>query len=157
MVHWLWALWPLHDIMAAMLLLGAWTLWSCKAALGTKPGPASPCVCSTLAKDTSLEACCAAGVYLWGSVGSGKSLLMDLFYSLVHKEQRVPLMRRLHFNAAMLEVGLRSCRQTAAFKALDWRGHSLDSCCPHNVGLPLPPGNGLTSAAGMRSKGPNLQ
>ena len=64
--------------------------------------------------DMSPEACCAAGVYLWGSVGSGKSLLMDLFYSLVHKEQRVPLMRRLHFNAAMLEVGLCSCRQTAA-------------------------------------------
>ena len=77
--------------------------------LGTKPCPASPCVCGLLTMDVSWEACCAAGVYLWGSVGSGKSLLMDLFYSLVHKEQRVPLMRRLHFNAAMLEVGLGSC------------------------------------------------
>ena len=123
--------------------------------LGTKPSPASSCVCSTLARDMSLEACCAAGVYLWGSVGSGKSLLMDLFYNLVHKEQRVPLMRRLHFNAAMLEVGLRSCRLTAVFKALDWRGHSLNSSCPHSLGLPCPPpGGGLAMAAGMGSKAP---
>ena len=126
--------------------------------LGTQPSPALPCACSTLAVDMSVEACCAAGVYLWGSVGSGKSLLMDLFYSLVHNEQRVPLMRRLHFNAAMLEVGLCPCRQTAAFKALNWRGHSLNSCCPHHLGLPLPqPRIDLTTAAGMRSKVPNLQ
>ncbi|PRW45179.1 lactation elevated 1 [Chlorella sorokiniana] len=44
------------------------------------------------------------GVYLHGSVGSGKSLLMDLFSQLVRHEASVTHHRRLHFNAAMLEL-----------------------------------------------------
>ena len=48
--------------------------------------------------------CCATGVYLYGSVGSGKSLLMDMFFAAVEAEEAVPLRRRIHFNAAMLEV-----------------------------------------------------
>ncbi|KAK9816417.1 hypothetical protein WJX72_000026 [[Myrmecia] bisecta] len=47
------------------------------------------------------------GVYLYGSVGVGKSLLMDLFYSVVQEQGSVPHRRRLHFNAAMLEVNQR--------------------------------------------------
>lgn len=44
------------------------------------------------------------GVYLHGSVGSGKTLVMDLLSSAVHAEHTVPLHRRLHFNSAMLEL-----------------------------------------------------
>lgn len=45
-----------------------------------------------------------AGVYLHGSVGSGKSLLMDLLFASVAQRGVVPHRRRLHFNAAMLEL-----------------------------------------------------
>ena len=44
------------------------------------------------------------GLYLYGSVGSGKSLLMDMFYNVITEHALVPNKRRMHFNAAMLEV-----------------------------------------------------
>ena len=53
-----------------------------------------------------------AGVYIHGSVGSGKSAVMDMFYAHAKEQRVVPLMRRVHFNAAMLEVNPKAVHST---------------------------------------------
>jgi cell division protein ZapE len=58
----------------------------------------------------------AKGLYIWGQVGRGKTLLMDLFF----QDVSIPRKRRAHFNAFMADIHAR-------IHELDQAGTSEDS------------------------------
>jgi cell division protein ZapE len=59
-----------------------------------------------------------AGLYIWGDVGRGKSMLMDLFVSCIEKHKAT---RRIHFHAFMRDVHQRifAYRNTQSGDALE--------------------------------------
>eukprot|EP00884_Botryococcus_braunii_P008027 jgi/Botrbrau1/17225/Bobra.0621s0003.1 len=59
------------------------------------------------------------GVYIYGTVGSGKSMVMDMFYAFVTRRLERLRHRRMHFNAAMLEVNMRLHKLEKEREALD--------------------------------------
>ena len=59
------------------------------------------------------------GIFLHGTVGSGKTMLMDHFLSAIGRAGTVPRVRRMHFNEAMDELHRRMHRLELERERLD--------------------------------------
>ena len=76
----------------------------CFKEVTTHPGPPPPPgLLRRLLGGTGGRTPTPTGLYLWGTVGTGKTMLMDLLYDCVDIEKKT----RVHFNAFMLDVHTR--------------------------------------------------
>ncbi|MDB6452508.1 cell division protein ZapE [Falsirhodobacter sp. 20TX0035] len=85
-----------------------------KTALEAAPPP--PAKRGFFARFTHTETPQIRGLYLWGGVGRGKSMLMDMFIEAVD----IPAKRRVHFHAFMQEIhhGLHEARKRGVDDAI---------------------------------------
>ena len=74
---------------------------------------------SLLNRVTNSESRRVRGLYLWGSVGCGKTMLMDLFYN--HCWVAETAKRRVHFHSFMIDFHTSECSTTR-----DVQGGGLD-------------------------------
>ncbi|QUS36160.1 cell division protein ZapE [Falsirhodobacter algicola] len=85
-----------------------------RLALEAAPAPAKRGFLSRFSRHSAPDP--VRGLYLWGGVGRGKSMLMDLFIDAVE----IPAKRRVHFHAFMQEVhhGMHEARKRGVEDAI---------------------------------------
>ena len=76
------------------------------------------------------------GVYIWGTVGGGKTMLMDLFYDTVELEENLgEIKRRTHFHDFMQEVHVLIHESKKHAPPRDMSGTNWDKAQPYD---PIP-------------------
>jgi predicted ATPase len=80
------------------------------------------------------------GLFLYGEVGVGKTLAMDLFFQAVSEAGDVPCLRRVHYNAFMLEVHSRLQKHSMV-------GGGAETTAAADAPAPEAPAAGAASAA----------